>query len=146
VTSISDFSFECCDALTSVTVFNPIPIAIEEYVFTNRTNATLYVPWGSKSAYQAANYWKDFLLIEEKDFYIAGDVNDDSMVDIADAVCIVNHIVGKATPTFIEAAADVNNDGVIDIADAVRIVNLIVGKIDALAREHEVEWNLPEPE
>ena len=76
--------------------------------------------------------------------YIKGDANGDSMVDIADAVCIVNHIVGKATPSFIEAAADANGDGVVDIADAVRIVNLIVGKIDALGREHEVETNEPE--
>ena len=78
--------------------------------------------------------------------YTKGDANGDSMVDIADAVCIVNHIVGKATPSFIEAAADANGDGVVDIADAVRIVNLIVGKIDALGREHEIERNLPEPE
>lgn len=78
--------------------------------------------------------------------YIKGDANGDSMVDIADAVCIVNHIVGKATPSFIESAADANGDGVVDIADAVRIVNLIVGKIDALGRGHEVERNLPEPE
>ena len=78
--------------------------------------------------------------------HIKGDANGDTMVDIADAVCIVNHIVGKATPIFIEAAADANGDGVVDIADAVRIVNLIVGKIDALAREHDVEWNLSEPE
>lgn len=74
------------------------------------------------------------------------DVDGDSMVDIADAVWIVNHIVGKATPTFNSKAADVNNDGVVDIADAVRIVNLIVGKIDALGREHEIEMNLPNPE
>ena len=65
--------------------------------------------------------------------YKKGDVNGDGDVDIADAVCIVNHVVGKPTPTFITAAVDVNNDGDIDIADAVRIVNLVVGKIPALA-------------
>ena len=80
------------------------------------------------------------------DSYIKGDANGDSMVDIADAVCIVNHIVGKATPAFIEAAADANGDGVVDIADAVRIVNLIVGKIDALAREQNMDDALPNPE
>ena len=75
---------------------------------------------------------------------LLGDVNNDNAVDIADAVCIVNHIVGKATPSFIEKAADANGDGVVDIADAVRIVNLIVGKINALARQRYV--SLPEPE
>jgi len=73
-----------------------------------------------------------------------GDVNHDISVDIADAVCIVNHIVGKPTSVFIGAAADVNHDGVVDIADAVRVVNLIVGKINAFARQRDV--TLPEPE
>lgn len=78
--------------------------------------------------------------------YIKGDANGDNSIDIADAVCIVNHIVGKATPAFIEAAADANGDGVVDIADAVRIVNLIVGKIDALARKQYLDDALPNPE
>jgi hypothetical protein len=76
--------------------------------------------------------------------YILGDVNGDGDVDIADAVCIVNHVVGKPNTTFIEAAADANNDGDIDIADAVHIVNYVVGKIPALAPRFD--WNLPEPE
>ena len=76
---------------------------------------------------------------------IIGDVNGDGDVDIADAVCIVNHVVGKPTPTFITAAVDVNNDGDIDIADAVRIVNLVVGKIPALAPRRD--WrSMLEPE
>ena len=84
-----------------------------------------------------------FLTIEN---YEKGDANGDGSVDIADAVCIVNHIVGKATPAFIEAAADANGDSVVDIADAVRIVNLIVGKIDALARKHDIDYTTPDPE
>lgn len=77
--------------------------------------------------------------------YTKGDANGDTSVDIADAVCIVNHVVGKATPTFIEAAADANGDGVVDIADAVRIVNLVVGKIPALAPRRD--WrSMLEPE
>lgn len=73
-----------------------------------------------------------------------GDVNTDGVVDIADAVCIVNYVVGKPNTTFIEAAADANSDGDVDIADAVRIVNFVVGKIPALAPRFG--WNLPEPE
>ncbi len=69
---------------------------------------------------------------------LKGDVNGDGDVDIADAVVIVNHVVGKVTPSFFEAAADVNNDGDIDIADAVRIVNFVVGKIDAFSRNYDV--------
>lgn len=59
---------------------------------------------------------------------VKGDVNGDGVLDIADAVAIVNYIVGKPNPSFDVAAADVNNDGTVDIADAVKIVNIIVGK------------------
>ena len=75
---------------------------------------------------------------------VVGDVNGDGDVDIADAVCIVNHVVGKSNTTFNEAAADANGDGDIDIADAVHIVNYVVGKISALAPHFD--RNLPEPE
>ena len=75
---------------------------------------------------------------------VLGDVNGDGDVDIADAVCIVNYVVGKPNAAFIEAAADVDGDGVVDIADAVRIVNLVVGKIPALAREFD--FSMPDPQ
>ena len=80
----------------------------------------------------------------DEDEIMNGDVNDDGSVDIADAVCIVNHIVGKPTSEFVYASADVNSDVTVDIADAVRIVNLVVGKINALARQRQT--SLPEPE
>ena len=67
VTSIGSGAFYDCSALTSVTALNPTPVAINQYVFTNRTNATLYVPKGSKSAYQVADYWKEFKEIVEID-------------------------------------------------------------------------------
>ena len=65
VTSICGNAFTGCSALTSVTALNPTPVAIEQYVFSNRTNATLYVRKGSKEAYQAADYWKEFKEIVE---------------------------------------------------------------------------------
>lgn len=74
-----------------------------------------------------------------------GDVNADRSVDIADAVCVVNRIVGKPTAMFIKELADVNHDGAVDIADAVYIVNYVVGKIETLARPRE-STDLPEPE
>ena len=67
MTTIDYMAFGYCTGLTSVTVLNPTPVAITQNVFTNRKNATLYVPQGSKSAYQAANYWKEFKEIIEID-------------------------------------------------------------------------------
>ena len=41
-------------------------MSISSYTFTNRWDATLYVPIGSKTAYEAANYWKEFKEIVEE--------------------------------------------------------------------------------
>jgi hypothetical protein len=57
---------------------------------------------------------------------LKGDANGDGNVNIADAISIVDHLLGRGTSTFNEAAADVNGDGVVDIADAVAIVNKII--------------------
>lgn len=60
MTSIGDYTFSGCSGLTSVSVDINTPLAITGTTFTNRTNATLYVPVGSKSAYEVADYWKEF--------------------------------------------------------------------------------------
>ena len=67
VTRIGSEAFCGCNNLVSVTVRNGTPIVFSDdtYAFTNRTNATLYVPYGCKAAYEAANYWKDFKEIVE---------------------------------------------------------------------------------
>ena len=65
VTSIGASAFRDCSGLTSVAAFNPTPVTIDENTFTNRANATLYVAKGSKDAYKAADYWKEFKQIIE---------------------------------------------------------------------------------
>lgn len=65
VTTIGSAAFQYCDNLSSVTMKRDQPIAIDENTFSNRTNATLYVPFGSKAAYEAASYWKEFKEIKE---------------------------------------------------------------------------------
>ena len=60
VTSIGGSAFYGCSGLTSVTVKREIPVSIDYNTFSNRSNATLYVPAGSKSTYEAAEYWQDF--------------------------------------------------------------------------------------
>ena len=67
VTSIGSGAFQDCDNLTSVEIKVKIPIAISENVFTNRTNATLSVPYGCKTAYENATYWSEFNIINQSD-------------------------------------------------------------------------------
>ena len=59
---------------------------------------------------------------------IAGDVNDDSLINILDVIQTVNIILGaNPNPTDNEFwAADMNQDGNIDILDIVLIVNTIL--------------------
>lgn len=77
--------------------------------------------------------------------YIIGDVNGNGIVDIGDAVSIVNYLVGKESQNFVEKAADTNHNGLVDIGDAVTIVNFLVGKTENLSRLVKV-WNKKEPQ
>lgn len=53
-----------------------------------------------------------------------GDVNQDGAITAADAVCVMNHIVGLENETFDEAQADLDDDGDVTLGDAVRVVAL----------------------
>ena len=94
VTSIGGFAFSGCSGLTSVTVNVKTPCTITANTFSNRTNATLHVPAGYKSAYEAADYWKEFKEIVEIE-YILGDVNGDGVVTAQDAALILQYVAGK---------------------------------------------------
>lgn len=63
--SIAGYAIWGCNNLKSVTSLNPTPPIVEDGNYFPYTTATLYVPAGSKEAYQAANVWKEFINIEE---------------------------------------------------------------------------------
>ncbi len=65
-TSISQDAFRNCDNLSLVTAKMPEPIAIGSELFTNRFLSTLIVPDGCKAAYEAAEFWQDFMEIKEE--------------------------------------------------------------------------------
>jgi len=71
VTSIGSSAFSGCSGLTSISTLSPSPVNLSSMssVFYNvgKTTCTLYVPIGSKSLYQAAVQWKDFVNIVEFD-------------------------------------------------------------------------------
>ena len=123
VTSIGEVAFSECDGLTSIKVGNNTPISISS-VFSNRSNVVLYVPKGSKSAYEAAEHWSEFKAIKE---FPDSDVNQDGEIDMMDVVDIARFVVGTPAETFVEFLADLNNNGEVNVADAVVLVNEIVG-------------------
>ena len=80
IESIAEEAFLQCESLEQVTILNPIPVTITDNVFhmketpnsdntgyttSDFTTATLYVPYGSKAAYQQAAGWKNFQNIVE---------------------------------------------------------------------------------
>lgn len=55
---------------------------------------------------------------------LKGDVNGDGVVDVADAVRVINLCLANEK----EASADVNGDGGVDVADAVAVINICLKK------------------
>ena len=76
-----------CSGLTSVIVNQNTPIVLNRPVFSYSYQATLYVPYGSKTKYEAADYWKDFKKIVEM-------APSSSNIEFADtnvkALCVAN--------------------------------------------------------
>lgn len=57
-----------------------------------------------------------------------GDVNDDDVVDIADAMYIAKHVIGiTGYETINENAADVNGDGIVDMSDSMYLMKHVIG-------------------
>ena len=83
------------------------------------SEATLFVPKGSKRQYESTRYWSYFTTIVET---IHGDMNHNGVIDAADVMAIIEVIAGKGDEAS-RAAADFNQDGTVNIADVVAAVN-----------------------
>lgn len=67
VNNIGGYAFSYCENLKKVFVAFSHPIEIDEDAFPDRSEHILYVPIGSKTAFMAAEVWKDFQQIIEID-------------------------------------------------------------------------------
>lgn len=65
--------------------------------------------------------------------YIPGDINVDGLVDISDAVSVVNCILSNVTNHETLQLYDVNGDGEIDIFDVTMIINIILTNKEPIA-------------
>ncbi len=57
---------------------------------------------------------------------VMGDVNDDGVISTADAVTLLNALVGLPNETYYSARADIDSNGQISIGDVVMLCNLIM--------------------
>ena len=124
VTSIGSYAFYGCTGLTEVYVNAKTPPTINSSTF-NDYSATLYLPYGTKAAYQAADYWKNFTnIVEMEPDALPGDVNEDDRVSVADITTVVDAILNESTDT----AYDVNGDSRVSVADITTIVDIILNE------------------
>ncbi len=58
---------------------------------------------------------------------IPGDVNDDDVVNVSDAIATVSYILGNKPEPYLQENADLNGDGTINILDATEIIKIVLG-------------------
>ena len=66
VTKIGDRAFSSCKSLECVDVRMRQPVIIDENTFFDSPKNRLMVPSGRKQAYETANFWNEFSVIEER--------------------------------------------------------------------------------
>lgn len=98
VTNIGNKAFDSCDRLRKVICLSSTPPIIVSGSFPNRSNQTLYVPKGCRLTYEDADYWWEFKEIFEQGSSQGspkGDMNGDGVVDISDALVIIDIVLGR---------------------------------------------------
>ncbi len=64
-----------------------------------------------------------------------GDVNRDKVINVTDAMCIVDYTLGRPLNKFYYINANLNNDQAVDVTDAMIIVDIILGRSTSKAPE-----------
>ena len=93
VTTIGNYAFSDCSGLTSVTCLAEKVPTTNSYAFTNSPigSATLYVPKGCKTVYEAADVWKDFKEIVEIE--VAPTPSSDALISVQDTKAYIGKTV-----------------------------------------------------
>lgn len=69
LTEIGNNVFSNCNNLSAIISHIQVPFDVDENVFYSNSSATLYVPEGTKAAYEALNGWNKFADIVEGELY-----------------------------------------------------------------------------
>ncbi len=138
VTTIGSWAFFDCSGLTSVTIGNSVTsigwgaikflcpsikcMSNEPPVLDgglSYVDHIIYVPYGSKAKYKAAQYWRSF------NIRMLSDSNGDDVVNEIDYSGVANYIMGDTPAVFDAEASDVDVNGTVDVRDNVGIANII---------------------
>jgi hypothetical protein len=103
VTVIGNNAFRNCNGLTEIYVKAINPPSVSNYTFLNISTTTpVYIPCGTITAYQNADYWNDFTnIIEELPFTVTVQSNDTTMGNatiIQANTCTNDTVIISATP------------------------------------------------
>ncbi len=106
VTEINRYAFTMCKKLSSITSLNLTPPTIYQETFWDNNyqvdcyDATLYVPYGAKSAYKSASYWKKFKKIVEINNYDTLNIVDGENYDQARDIRIGTFTYTRTLPNL----------------------------------------------
>ena len=123
VTTIGVDAFGGCSSLYKLSVYNGT-CRIADSSDTIASGAVIYGFRESTAQVYAQSYERQFVVVS----YIAGDINEDGVINISDAIAVLSIYAGMGSgiikePSDLEQlTGDMNKDGVLDIADATKIL------------------------
>ena len=116
---IASYAFYDCSGLTSVKVMRKEPPSLSFFYASFPSSTIIYVPYGSKAKYEAAEYWGSF------NIRMLSDSNGDDVVNEIDYSGVASYIMGDTPAEFDAEASDVDGNGTVDVRDYVGIANII---------------------
>ena len=131
VTHIGAYSFAYCSYGKTVISYITEPFGVSgvfRYFGSSQDEpTTLYVPYGTKAKYEAADGWDVFdNIVEMERPIVPGDVDGNGKTDESDIESIANHVAGKNVESIDEDAADIDMNGVVDIRDLTLLIKALV--------------------